>query len=80
VRAADEAAIKLMFEEVKSWVAETHRGYPIDIESLYASITLKVTTDNNAIRSSLERSAWVSAQLAVSMSTTALCCMNFAMP
>jgi hypothetical protein len=49
VRAADEAAIKSMFEEVKNWVAETHRGYPIDIESLYSSITLTVTTDNNAI-------------------------------
>jgi hypothetical protein len=48
MRGADEATIKSMFEDVKSWVAETHRGYPIDIESLYPSITLTVTTDNNA--------------------------------
>jgi hypothetical protein len=48
VRPADEAEIKSMFEEVKSWVAETHHGYPIDIASLYQSITLTVTTDNNA--------------------------------
>jgi hypothetical protein len=48
IRATDEAVIKSMFEEVKRWVAETHRGYPIDIASLYPSVTLTVTTDNNA--------------------------------
>jgi hypothetical protein len=39
-----------MFEEVKSWVANRHRGYPIDIGKLFAHIpAIEVITKSNAL-------------------------------
>jgi hypothetical protein len=49
VRPADEAELKAMFEEVKTWVGSQYNGYPIDITSLYPKISFKVSTANNAI-------------------------------
>jgi hypothetical protein len=51
VRPDDEAAINAMFDQVKAWVANRYRGYPIDIASLYPAFTLTVTTDGNATTS-----------------------------
>jgi len=48
VRPEDESTIRSMFEEVKSWVASQYKGYPIDISSLYSSISFSVDTTNNA--------------------------------
>ena len=35
VRPEDKAVIDTMFDKVKAWIANQHRGYPIDIASLY---------------------------------------------
>ena len=48
VRPADDAALKAMFAEVKTWVVAQTTGYPIDIASLYPKITFTVSTGNNA--------------------------------
>jgi hypothetical protein len=48
VRPDDEAAIKAMFDEVKAWVSNRYRGYPIEIGSFVDTIKFTVNTKNNA--------------------------------
>jgi hypothetical protein len=48
VRPDDEAAIRAMFGEVKSWVSKRYRGYPIEIGWFIDTIQFTVNTTNNA--------------------------------
>lgn len=48
LRPEDEAAIKSMFEEVKTWVANRVKNYPIDLNAIYPKFTLTVTTGGTA--------------------------------
>jgi hypothetical protein len=48
VRPEDEATIRAMYDEVRRWVADQYRGYPINIASLFDKFTFTVTTGNNA--------------------------------
>jgi hypothetical protein len=48
VRPADEAAIKDMFAEVKTWLAKRYQGYPIDVGRMLALSKLKVTTKDDS--------------------------------
>jgi hypothetical protein len=42
IRPDEDRQLKQMFEEVKTWVAREHQGYPIDIASLYPHITYTI--------------------------------------
>jgi len=48
IRPEDKVLVEGMFEEVKTWIALRYKDYPIDIASLYPTITISLNTSNNA--------------------------------
>jgi hypothetical protein len=44
----DGAAIKAMFEEVKIWVANQYKGYPIDVAAVFTKFQFAVTSSDNS--------------------------------
>lgn len=48
VRPDDEAALKAMFGEVKSWLARRYQGLPIDIAAIVEKLPFEVTTEHGA--------------------------------
>jgi len=48
VRPEDETAIKAMFEEVKIWVANQYKAYPINVASVFPKFQFTVTSKDNS--------------------------------
>jgi hypothetical protein len=51
VRPEDEAAIRAMFDDVRTWISDRYKGYPIDVAALFEKFTFTVTTEGNAMTS-----------------------------
>jgi len=48
IRPEDEAAIRAMFEQVKAWISNRYKGYPVDVAGVFPLFQFRVTTLNNS--------------------------------
>ncbi|MET7243481.1 hypothetical protein ABZT49_08940 [Methylobacterium sp. EM32] len=48
VRPQDEATLRTMFDQVREWVSNRYKGYPIDVAAIFPLFEFKATTKNNA--------------------------------
>lgn len=52
IRPEDEATLRAMFNQVKDWVSNRYKGFPVDMAAVFPLIEITATNGNNAVTNS----------------------------